>query len=245
MTTETLQDQTIPPVQHEGNHVLSASRLYLTITIPIILTLISVRLVMTPFFIEFEYNRAGFPEDRYGFTQEERLTYAPYALEYLFNDAGIEYLGDLTFEDGSPLYNERELKHMVDVKVVTQWAFAILGMMIALFTSIIILLALRPATRYWLREGLFGGSLLTLGIIGAIVGVAIVAWDTFFTAFHDLFFASGTWRFAYSDTLIRLFPEQFWFDAALTVGALTTIAACLILFFTWRWANRAPIQVKT
>jgi integral membrane protein (TIGR01906 family) len=61
---------------------------------------------------------------------------------------------------------------------------------------------------------------------------AVVAWDTFFTAFHQLFFAGGTWVFAYSDTLIRLFPEQFWFDAALTVGGLTLLGALALLLLS-------------
>ena len=32
-------------------------------------------------------------------------------------------------------------------------------------------------------------------------------------ALHDLLFPPGTWIFPFSDTLIRLFPEQFWRDA--------------------------------
>jgi hypothetical protein len=38
--------------------------------------------------------------------------------------------------------------------------------------------------------------------------------------------------FLYEDTLIRLFPEQFWFDAALFIGALTVIGAVVTLFLT-------------
>jgi hypothetical protein len=58
----------------------------------------------------------GFPADRYGFTTADRLYWADIAVDYLVNTAGIEFLADLRFEDGSPVYNERELKHMVDVK---------------------------------------------------------------------------------------------------------------------------------
>ena len=39
-----------------------------------------------------------------------------------------------------------------------------------------------------------------------------VAWNLAFTVFHNIFFDSGTWTFFYTDSLIRLFPEQFWFD---------------------------------
>ncbi len=46
----------------------------------------------------------------------------PTPSNYLLNDAGIDYLGDLTFEDGSPLYRAKELQHMEDVKIVMQAA---------------------------------------------------------------------------------------------------------------------------
>ena len=211
---------------------------YLVIAVPVLLTLISVRLVMMPWFVEFEYNRSGFPEDRYGMTTEERMEYAPYALNYLVNGADISYLGDLTFPDGSPLYNSRELRHMEDVKVVTRNAFFLLfyGGIATLLVSAA--LVARPQTRHILRLGLLQGSVFTLSVILLIVLLAIAMWDFFFTAFHQIFFESGTWRFAFSDTLIRLFPEQLWFDAALTIGAMTTIGALFLLGVTWRWSKR-------
>jgi len=208
------------------------------LVLPVLLTLLSVRLVMTPLFLQLEYNRPGFPEDIYGFTREDRLEYGPYALNYLFNSAGIEYLGDLTFPDGRPMYNARELRHMEDVKDVTQVAFGLLfwGMIFTLMA--VIYLGLSPSRRVTLQQALMTGSILTLSLIGAIVLVAVVAWNTFFDAFHSVFFESGTWRFAYSDTLIRLFPEQFWFDAALIVGVITSASALLLLLLTWRWGSK-------
>jgi integral membrane protein (TIGR01906 family) len=204
----------------------------------VLLVLASVRLLMTPAFLYFEYTRPGFPEDIYGFTVTDRLRYAPYAIDYLLNGEDITYLSSLRFPDGRSLFNVRELQHMRDVKVVTQLAYlvAVIAGLIGLFS--IFWLGKDPSTRRDLYAGLFHGSLLTLGMIGAIVLAAIVNWDFFFTGFHTLFFESGTWRFAYSDTLIRLFPEQFWFDAALLIGGMTTLSALVILLVTWRWKTR-------
>jgi uncharacterized membrane protein len=42
-----------------------------------------------------------------------------------------------------------------------------------------------------------------------------------FVAFHQIFFTSGSWTFNTSDTLIRHFPEHFWYDAALTISGLS------------------------
>ncbi|MBL8155171.1 MAG: TIGR01906 family membrane protein [Anaerolineae bacterium] len=202
-------------------------RVYLTITVPLLLILMGVRFVMTPLFLQFEYNRAGFPVDSYGFSSADRMKYAPYALNYLLNEEDISYLAELRFDDGPPLFNVRELQHMRDVKAVTQVAYlgAITGGLVAVVSALILYRLDRRLV--WLS--LRGGGLLTLSLVIAIVVAAIVSWDSFFTTFHSLFFEGGTWQFAYSDTLIRLFPEQFWFDAALVIGGLTVIGALLCI----------------
>lgn len=186
---------------------------------------------MTPAFLYFEYTRPGFPEDFYGLTREERLSYAPFAIQYLLNGEDISFLDDLNFPNGDELFNSRELRHMRDVKTVTQYTFlfAIIAGIIALVSVYVL------RKRHQLRMALFSGSLLTLGIIATIIIVAVFNWEFFFVSFHSLFFESDTWYFAYSDTLIRLFPEQFWFDAALLVGGLSTLVALIMLFVTWKW----------
>jgi integral membrane protein (TIGR01906 family) len=213
----------------------SVLRVYLTIAVPVFLTLLSVRLVMTPLFLQLEYNRPGFPDDTFGFSLEERMQYGREALHYLLSDEDIDYLRNKTFPDGSRLYNERELHHMIDVKEVTEIAFSRLGFAGIATMLMIVLLGAEVRLRQPIIHGLFDGSVMTLGIIGVIVLMAVTAWDLFFTAFHDLFFESGTWRFAYSDTLIRLFPEQFWFDAALVIGILTTAGAIIVILIIRRW----------
>ena len=93
-----------------------------SLILPVALVLTAVRILLTPAFVVFEYNTPGFPADPYGFTKQQRLHWANVALEYLLNSAGISFLGDLRFQDGQPLYNERELKHMSDVKNVVRKA---------------------------------------------------------------------------------------------------------------------------
>jgi integral membrane protein (TIGR01906 family) len=229
----TLSADQITP-SHSKPLWLNLAQTYLTLVFPILVVLLAVRLIMTPLFLQIEYSRPGFPGDVYGFTQQDRLSYAPFALNYLFNDEDIDYLGDLTFADGTSLYNVRELRHMRDVKLVTQIAFLIAAVVSAITLILIAFLYRHPHRRESLRHGLRNGALLTLAIIAAIVVVAVFNWEFFFTAFHNLFFEGGTWVFLYSDTLIRLFPEQFWFDAALTIGAITVLTALITLLITRR-----------
>jgi len=213
-------------------------QLYLIVAVVILLPLLSARLVMTPLFLQFEYHRPDFPADSYGFTREDRLYYAPYALDYLLTDADISYLGDLTFPNSTrQLFNASELHHMEDVKVVTQWAFTILTVGGIISLGLIVVLWRNRDYRQTIRAGIASGAILTITLIIAIVISVVVAWNQFFDLFHMLLFENGTWQFLYSDTLIRLFPEKFWFDAALTIGILTTLFSLMLLAITWQYGN--------
>jgi integral membrane protein (TIGR01906 family) len=198
----------------------------ITLLVPIALIGLGLRVLLSPLFLQVEYNMPYFPPDEFGFTKVDRLRWAPYALNYLTNSAGISYLSDLKFDDGKPLYNERELSHMEDVKRVTQGALKVWYITLA----IVLLLGVWAWFGDWwwqYRLGLMRGGWLMVGlavVIGAIVviGIAIdpnVFWN-FFAGFHSLFFTGNSWIFLYSDTLIRLFPLRFWEDAFLWAAAI-------------------------
>jgi integral membrane protein (TIGR01906 family) len=211
------------------------SRLYLalswlvTLLTPVVLVLTAVRLLMMPTFLSFEYNTPSFPADPYGFTQADRLYWSNIALDYLLNDAGIEFLGDLAFEDGSPVYNERELRHMVDVKSALQVALAVWRLSL----GALVLLAIWAWLGGWIgiyQHGLGRGGWLTTIAIAVVILFVLLSFGVFFVAFHNVFFEPGTWMFEFSDTLIRLFPERFWRDIFIYVGVLSGGAGLLIAF---------------
>jgi len=77
--------------------------------------------------------------------------------------------------------------------------------------------------------------------VALIGGLAVVAWQVWFVAFHRVFFAAGTWTFEYTDTLIRHFPERFWFDAALTLAAIS-LAGGLLAAWIGRGLERRAAQ---
>lgn len=212
----------------------------IVITLPPLLVLVSVRLVMTEAFLQLEYNRPGFPEDEYGFTTEDRLEYGPYGVNYLLNDADISYLGDLEI-DGQPAFDMDELQHMEDVKIVTQRAFQVMLIVGSLWAGSSILLVRRPPTRKALRQAWRWGGLATFVLIGVGLVAVVVSWGFFFDTFHEILFADGTWQFYRSDTLIRLYPEQFWFDAAVSIGILTITGAALAVIIPVVWEHRQHV----
>ena len=88
------------------------------------------------------------------------------------------------------------------------------------------------------RRGLFAGSIVTLVLILGLGTLAFLGWQQFFTEFHRIFFADGTWTFSMDDTLIRLFPGQFWIDAGMVIAALVLLTALLTLILTWPTRRR-------
>jgi len=193
---------------------------------PLVLIGVALRILLTPLFYTVEYNMPYFPVDEYGFTQEDRLQWAKPSVEYLVNNADISYLGDLQFEDGTPIYNERELSHMHDVKGVVQ------GFLRVWYVALALLLGLAgfAARNNWMPDfinGLQRGGwwMIALAVtLGLISGAGIlldpnIFWS-FFEWFHTLFFEGTSWLFYYSDTLIRLFPIRFWQDAVISMAVI-------------------------
>ncbi len=210
-----------PPRRHRWLSVLVA------LLLPTFLLLTSVRLLLTPAFLEFEYRTPGFPPDPYGFSRADRLRLSRLALEYLLENHPISFLGDQTFPDGRPLYNERELKHMEDVQRVVRgalWTWRLSGLALLLLA----LFALLRGGSWAFGTGLRWGVVLTWVGVGLLAVAVLAAFGPFFVFFHSLFFEPGTWIFFADDTLIRLFPERFWRIAFLAAGALTALQSGIL-----------------
>jgi integral membrane protein (TIGR01906 family) len=200
-----------------------------TLLIPFTILMLGARLLLTPAFLEVEYRMPGFPADSYGFTLEDRIRWGTPSLIYLINDQGIGYLAELMFDNGTPIYNARELSHMKDVKDVLQ---VLLKIWYAALT-ILIVFAIWARRANWLEAYIAGwrrgGFLMIALLIGFGVFAATSFWD-FFAWFHSLFFKGDTWQFFYSDTLIRLFPMRFWGDCFIYIGSFSLFVVLVLIF---------------
>lgn len=203
---------------------------------PLLALIAAIRLIATPAFLALSYARPGFPSDAFGFSDAERLTYGSYGVDYLNNFAGRDYLAGLKLPTGSSMFTDAEVQHMVDVKNLIGVAY-VLGAVLAV---IMIIGLWYLAKRYagGVRRALFSGAILTLVLIAALAVLAILGWDMFFTQFHALFFSEGTWTFKVSDTLIRLYPEQFWMDSAIGIALLVIATVLVVLISCWPTGRR-------
>jgi len=200
----------------------------ITILIPPIILMISIRSLMTPLFPKIEYRLPGFPDDPYGFSLQDRLRWSEPSINYLVNREPIAFLEDLRFDSGENLFNERELSHMEDVKdVVTGMRIALAAVMVLLLIFTF-LLARFDSSSAIIKAYKKGGQ----GVIWVIATILIfvaLSFNQLFTWFHKLFFTSGTWQFYTSDTLIRLFPMRFWQDAFIFTGVISLILGVLVI----------------
>ena len=208
----------------------------LTVLSPLILLMSSVRVLMTPAFLDYEYNLPKFPADPYGFTLADRLKWGKISMDYLTNNESDGFLNTLKFENGSPLYNERETSHMLDVRRLVQAGLKVwYGLLV--FTVVVLAIALitRNMRSFW--KAVSNGGWWTMGLIVLILAAVLINFDGLFAAFHALFFKGDSWLFFSDDTLIRLYPEKLWVDAFIYAGIFSLVAGAICAFLGARFAH--------
>ena len=194
--------------------------------------MIAIRVVASAPFLWFEYHRPGFPEDSYGYYLIERMRLGSYGLDYINNFAPREYLARITTgADNALAFTDAEVNHMHDVK----WVLLIATMAVAVFVLITLFssLSLRERAAGVIRRSLFTGTWITLGLIVVLGVVGAFGWEWLFTTFHQVFFPQGNWEFSVRSTLIRLYPPQFWIDAAIAVAVIVAVQIVILLVGTW------------
>lgn len=207
------------------------TRVLVALAVPLSLLVASIRLVATPLFLWIEYHRPGFPEDPYGFQAEDRMILGSHGMDYILNWAPGPFLGEVRTSSGRPWFTPEEVSHMTDVKWVLQiglWA----GVVVVL--AALVLGLLRRRDRDGLLTSVAVGGWLTVIASAALAVVAALGWQQFFAGFHSLFFSDGTWTFSTADTLIRLYPTQFWMDAAGTIAVITVCGSVLVAVLAQR-----------
>lgn len=213
-----------------GSPVAAAiMQVVLAVLAPLVILVGVIRLIASPAFLWFEYHRPGFADDQFGMDTEQRMTYGSYGLDYLFNFAPMSYLSDLTFANGNAVFTEAEVSHMADVKQVM--LITNIAGLVAAVVCVVLMILLYRMRKGAIARSLFAGAVWFTVAMIVLAVVAAFGWEAFFAGFHQIFFGDGTWTFSTTDTLIRLYPGQFWIDAAawiagLTLAIMITIMVC-------------------
>ena len=226
----------------KGRHIFFT---IIAVILPFVLLMNAIICVFTPQYLVSQYKSADFPPDPFGFTLEERIEYGTESVNYITDYThkySDDYLAGLKKKDGTPLYNEREVSHMLDVRVLFQNARFAMAVMIVFIIATMLLVSKKPDSLPGFLRALRIGASLTLFLI-LLVGIGILTgFDAFFEAFHHLFFTGDTWLFWENDSLIRLFPEPLWVHGFTLAAILTAAFALLILLLTYFFGKRVKID---
>lgn len=215
------------------SQLIKILKLLIILLIPMLIIIPAVALLTTDQYLAFEYNKDSFPPDLFGFTQEQRFELASSNIHYVRAHFPNDTLSNQKLND-APVYNPREVSHMADVRSVFQSVFR--AWQIAFTLLLVIGFTLwHKRERLALISAIQWGGFFTSCVIAAVGLLAIFSWQFWFSTFHLFFFEPGSWVFSYSDTLIRLFPVEFWFDATLTISILSLIGGLAIAIVGWRW----------
>ena len=206
--------------------------LVLSIGIPPFLVLSAVHIFLTPGWIAFAYGRADFPKAEL-FSDSARLYNASESLLYCTGDRTLAQFKALG------VYNDREIKHMTDVRQVIERERVFYAVDAALLLVAFAALAFRKVTHSFAARGLYRGAVLTIVLFAGIGLFAATGFNTFFTLFHKVFFEGDTWLFLYTDSLIQFYPLPFWIDTTFSIVGLAVVGALMLGAVGWLWGKRA------
>ena len=129
--------------------------------------------------------------------------------------------------DGRDGFDASASSHLIDVRVVISRARLFTGVLTLLVTAWIVVMFRRKRIDA-IAPALQAGAIVTLALIVLAAIAAVSDFDIFFAAFHGLFFATGTWTFAYDSLLIQTFPEPFWITSGAAWAVVMGLGAGLL-----------------
>ena len=210
--------------------------LLFVVAVPLFLVTSNVRIAFngvwlyTYGFERFDISRStGIPEPELRRVAKEIVSYWGSDTEFL--DVRVQ---------GQPLYNEREVIHLRDVKGLVQGLFRVQEAVGVLLLAYVVAYAVVGLSRGrgWSWETLArrvrSGGVLTLGLL-AVSGIVLgAAFPWVFHLFHLVSFSNDFWQLdPRRDALIQMFPQGFWFMSTMLVVALTVLEAGLLTVWSW------------
>ncbi len=200
---------------------LGLLKVILIVSIPFSLILLNLHLLLTRYFVQLNYTILGY-EDK-----EEKLALATKTIEY------IRGIIDENQLDKS-VFTEKEINHLSDVRNLVFNALRIHLIATVLTVVSTLILKNEKVSIHKIKQCFYIGLFLTI-VITLIVGmVTILDFNIAFIKFHQIFFTGGSWLFLPSDTLIKLFPIEFWINSAKILLVLTVTEVLLALFSLYK-----------
>lgn len=124
------------------------------------------------------------------------------------------------------IFDESEKSHLNDVKDLINKGEILLRML-----SLVNILLL--SFILFKKENELSKIMILSSISGMIVIIPFIFlnFSGLFNRFHLIFFPQGNWQFSVNSSLIQLFPEAFFYDAAANILIIAAITFIIIMVF--------------
>jgi integral membrane protein (TIGR01906 family) len=185
--------------------------------------------LLTPWFVHAALDAAG-SADRLGMTVAETHDLSDQTVERLVLGGGF----DIAMPGGDALYDADEQAHLGDARLLLGLFLVGGGMgLVAIAATLRAWPGRRAATWTVVRR-----AGLTTSIAVVVLGfISLVAFDSLFSLFHQVFFPGGNWAFdSATQRLVQLYPFRFWQIAAAALGTLVFVFG-LATWLLGRWAT--------
>ncbi len=141
------------------------------------------------------------------------------------------------------VFNEREIQHMQDVRALYRGGTALGYGMLAVGTVFFAWALGKRERQKKVLSGYIRGNLVFLVILGAVALFATIDFDTFWTMFHQMVFTNDLWLLdPGTDLLIRMVPQQFFFDLVLRIALFSLGIVGLLLAGAAVWKKRLHMR---
>lgn len=199
----------------------------LALLFPFVTVGISVRIAFNEWIIDYIYAKKDFPKDRYGLPDKYRKELAKLGLRAVLSDEAFEEFKKARLPNGKPAFRQKEVKHMHDVKEFLKKFFPAVYLASLLWFAGFLF---SRSPEYLTLSGVAG--ILTLSILGILV---FTNYNKAFEVFHIITFDPYSWRFKYTDTLLRIYPMKFWYEATKVVAVMSFTMSFLTLLLGLLW----------
>lgn len=150
----------------------------------------------------------------------------------------LAYVAGFGSGPGVLLFTADEWQHMADVRrvfigaeivaVCGLAALVIVGRAVARRGSVAVAALARDA------------SVIAAAAVAVLGIAAAAAFDSLFLAFHELFFPQGNFLFPPDSNLIAMYPDQYWYETTIRIGAAFVGAMVLVGIGAAATLRRAP-----
>lgn len=184
---------------------------------------ISTKIAFSEWFIDYEYSKLNFPDDRWGLSDEVRKKLAKLGLKAVLTEEGLKEFKEARFPNGKKAFREKEVKHMEDVNRFLSKFFIATYILATVWLFILIL----QKKQIW--KLLIYSSIYTFLFFAIVSLIVFVSYEKAFEVFHNFFFGKTSWRFSKYDTLLRIYPMKFWFDGTIILSIIAFFINTFIL----------------